>query len=140
MTELLSSSYEETLQWGEKIGLTLVPGDIVALKGDLGAGKTSITKGIAKSIGIKDVITSPTYTIVYEYEGKIPLYHMDMYRISGIEEFEMLGVDDLLFGKGITLIEWSERIQEYLPEKGKSISIKIIENGMRKIILEGITL
>jgi tRNA threonylcarbamoyladenosine biosynthesis protein TsaE len=140
LTELLSSSYEETLQWGEKIGLTLVPGDIVALKGDLGAGKTSITKGIAKSIGIKDVITSPTYTIVYEYEGKIPLYHMDMYRISGIEEFEMLGVDDLLFGKGITLIEWSERIQEYLPEKGKSISIKIIENGMRKIILEGITL
>ncbi|QEN09857.1 tRNA (adenosine(37)-N6)-threonylcarbamoyltransferase complex ATPase subunit type 1 TsaE [Oceanispirochaeta crateris] len=138
--ELLSHSFEETLQWGKKVGKSLKPGDIIALKGDLGAGKTSITKGIAKSLGIEDEITSPTYTIVSEYEGSIPLYHMDMYRISGVEEFEMLGVDELLFGKGITLIEWSERILEYLPEDCKSISIQIMESGVRKIILEGISL
>ena len=140
MTELLSSSFEETLELGFKIGKVLTPGDIVALNGDLGAGKTSISKGIARALGIKDVITSPTYTIVSEYEGNIPLYHMDMYRIDGIEEFELLGVDELLFGQGVSLIEWSERIAEYLPDDCKTLNISILENGQRKISLEGIEL
>ncbi|MBF9014825.1 MULTISPECIES: tRNA (adenosine(37)-N6)-threonylcarbamoyltransferase complex ATPase subunit type 1 TsaE [unclassified Oceanispirochaeta] len=140
MTELLSSSFEETLELGFKIGKVLKPGDIVALNGDLGAGKTSISKGIARALGIKDVITSPTYTIVSEYEGTIPLYHMDMYRIDGIEEFELLGVDELLFGQGVSLIEWSERITEYLPDDCKTLNISILENGQRKISLEGIEL
>ena len=140
MTELLSSSFEETLELGFKIGKVLKPGDIVALNGDLGAGKTSISKGIARALGIKDVITSPTYTIVSEYEGNIPLYHMDMYRIDGIEEFELLGVDELLFGQGVSLIEWSERITEYLPDDCKTLNISILENGQRKISLEGIEL
>lgn len=140
MTELLSSSFEETLELGFKIGKVLKPGDIVALNGDLGAGKTSISKGIARALGIKDVITSPTYTIVSEYEGNIPLYHMDMYRIDGIEEFELLGVDELLFGQGVSLIEWSERIAEYLPDDCKTLNISILENGQRKISLEGIEL
>ena len=91
-------------------------------------------------MGIKEDVTSPTYTIVSEYDGSLPLYHMDMYRIDGIEEFEMLGVDDLLFGRGVSLIEWSERIEEYLPDDCKSITIRILENGERKIILDGIEL
>ncbi|MDC7234060.1 MAG: tRNA (adenosine(37)-N6)-threonylcarbamoyltransferase complex ATPase subunit type 1 TsaE [Spirochaetales bacterium] len=140
MTEFYSSSFEETLEWGEKIGKQLRPGDIVALNGDLGAGKTSISKGIALALGIKDDITSPTYTIVSEYDGEIPLYHMDMYRIDGIEEFELLGVDELLFGNGVSLIEWSERISEYLPDDCKSLQISILEDGRRKIILKGINL
>jgi tRNA threonylcarbamoyladenosine biosynthesis protein TsaE len=140
LTELLSSSFKETLDFGLKIGKVLKPGDIVALSGDLGAGKTSISKGIAKALGIEEEITSPTYTIVSEYEGTIPLYHMDMYRIDGIEEFELLGVDELLFGQGVSLIEWSERISEYLPDDCKSLKISILENGQRKITLEGIEL
>ncbi len=138
MTELLSKSPEDTREFGFRIGKVLKPGDIVALNGDLGAGKTTITKGIAKALGIEEEITSPTYTIVSEYEAPLPLYHMDMYRIDGIEEFELLGVDELLFGQGVSLIEWSERIAEYLPEDGKSISITINSDGSRTIILEGI--
>ena len=138
MTELLSKSPEDTREFGFRIGKVLKPGDIVALNGDLGAGKTTITKGISKALGIEEEITSPTYTIVSEYEAPLPLYHMDMYRIDGIEEFELLGVDELLFGQGVSLIEWSERIAEYLPEDGKSISITINSDGSRTIILEGI--
>lgn len=140
MTELLSNSFEETLDWGFKIGKMLKPGDIVALNGNLGAGKTSISKGIALGLGIEDEITSPSYTIVSEYEGTIPLYHMDMYRIDGVEEFELLGVDELLFGQGVSLIEWSERIIEYLPDDCKSLNIDILDNGQRKITLKGIDL
>lgn len=126
------------MDFGFKIGKKLKPGDIVALNGDLGAGKTTITKGIARALGISEDVTSPTYTIVSEYEGALPLYHMDMYRIEGIEEFEMLGVDELLFGQGVSLIEWSERIAEYLPEDGKAINISINGDGSRSITLEGI--
>lgn len=140
MNEVISKSFEETLDWGKKIGKELKAGDIVALHGDLGAGKTSLTKGVALALGITEDVTSPTYTIVSEYDGRLPLYHMDMYRIDGIEEFEMLGVDDLIFGSGVSLIEWSERIAEYLPDDCKAVTIKILENGDRKIILEGIEL
>lgn len=140
MTELLSSSFEETVDIGCRIGKVLKAGDIVALNGDLGAGKTSLSKGIARALGISDEITSPSYTIVSEYEGTPPLYHMDMYRIGGIEEFELLGVDELLFGQGVSLIEWSERISEYLPDDCPRLTISILETGQRKITLEGIEL
>ena len=138
MTELLSDSFENTLKIGEKIGRVLQAGDIICMEGDLGAGKTSMTKGIALALEIPDEITSPTYTLISEYEGKCPLYHMDLYRIDSMEEFEMLGAEDLLFGSGISIIEWSERIEEYLPEDKKIINISILEDGKRKIQLKGI--
>lgn len=130
---------QETLDIGTKLGNAIKPGDIIALKGDLGVGKTVITKGIAIALDINEDVTSPTYNIVCEYSGRIPLYHMDLYRIEGSEEFEMLGVDDLLFGTGLSVIEWSERIEDYLPED--YITVEIIRNPKdesRKIIITGI--
>ncbi|OQY41022.1 MAG: tRNA (adenosine(37)-N6)-threonylcarbamoyltransferase complex ATPase subunit type 1 TsaE [Spirochaetaceae bacterium 4572_7] len=123
----ITKSHNETFQLGEKIGKLAQPGNIIALKGDLGAGKTVLTKGIASALSIKEDVTSPTYNIVCEYTGSIPLYHMDLYRISDIEEFEMLGVDNLLFGKGLSVIEWSERIEGNLPED--IITITILRNS-----------
>jgi tRNA threonylcarbamoyladenosine biosynthesis protein TsaE len=138
LTTLISKSFEETINIGREIGAQLRPGNIVCLEGDLGAGKTSLTKGIALALDIPDEITSPTYTLISEYYGTCPLYHMDLYRIDGIEEFEMLGAEDLLFGRGISVIEWSERIEEYLPEDKKIIKVTIMPDLYRKIEIEGI--
>jgi tRNA threonylcarbamoyladenosine biosynthesis protein TsaE len=130
--EFVSSSPEETFAFGKKIGQLLGPGSIVALKGNLGAGKTVFTKGIALALGISEEITSPTYTIISEYEGKNPLYHMDAYRLSGDDEFRLLGAEDMLFGKGITVIEWPERLRS-LPEDIFMVEISIMEDGKRSI-------
>ena len=137
MTNFISNSFLETVEIGRKIGKTLQAGDIICLEGDLGAGKTSLTKGIAQSLNIEEEITSPTYTIISEYPGKYKLFHMDLYRIDSSEEFEMIGADEILFSDGISIIEWSERIEDYLPDEKKIINITIQENGSRKIILTG---
>jgi len=140
LLKFLSNSFEDTIHIGKQIGKVLRPGDIVCLEGDLGAGKTALSKGVAISLEISDEVTSPTYTLISEYQGICPLYHMDLYRIDSIEEFEMLGAEELLFGKGISLIEWSERIEDYLPEDKKIIKITILPDGSRQIELKGITL
>lgn len=130
---------QETLNIGKRVGNSVKPGDIIALKGDLGAGKTVITKGIALALDINEDVTSPTYNIVCEYSGRIPLYHMDLYRIEGSEEFEMLGVDDLLFGNGVSVIEWSERIEDYLPEDHIVIDIeRNADDESRNISIKGL--
>lgn len=113
--KLHSSNSDETIELGRKIGLCLKKGDILAMQGTLGAGKTTITKGIAESLGVKDVITSPTFCLISEYEGKMPLYHIDVYRLDGTEDFINLGTDDMLYGNGVSIIEWSEKIMEELP-------------------------
>lgn len=136
----ITHSPEETIELGRLIGTKVKPGDIIALKGTLAAGKTTITKGIAQSLNIQEDITSPTYTLVGEYYGKIPLYHMDMYRIESIEEFEMLGIDHLLFGNGVSVIEWSERIEEYLPEEHIIIIMNRLDDGSREVTLKGLDL
>ncbi len=136
----ITNTPEDTIKLGTEIGKKLQPGDIIALKGNLAAGKTTITKGIAISLEIEDEITSPTYTIISEYYGKIPLYHMDMYRIEGSEEFEMLGADEMLYGSGISVIEWSERIEEYLPENHIIIDIQRQDDCSRIITIEGLEL
>lgn len=94
----------ELIAIGEQIGKKLIAGDVLVLTGDLGAGKTTLTKGIAKSLGISQMIKSPTYTIVREYEGRLPLYHLDVYRIG--DDPDSIDLDDFLYGAGVTVIEW----------------------------------
>ena len=100
MLTFTTSSAEETITLGEKIGRLLKKGDIIAMQGTLAAGKTTITKGIAKALGITDTITSPTFCLISEYQGTMPLYHMDVYRLDGTEDFINLGTDDMLYGDG----------------------------------------
>lgn len=132
---------EETLSLAIKIGHKLKKGDILALNGDLGAGKTVFAKGIAIALEIKEDVTSPTYNIICEYNGLIPFYHMDLYRISDYDEFEMLGVDHLLFGDGIVVIEWCERIIDELPDNIIVIDIeRSQESNIRTITIKGLDL
>ena len=115
----------------------LTKGDIIAMQGTLAAGKTTITKGIARALGIKEEITSPTFCLISEYEGKIPLYHMDVYRLEGGDDFINLGVEDLIYGNGVSLIEWSEKVMDELPKKTIILKIEPIEGtNERNISLE----
>ncbi len=129
-----TNSAEETIELGKKIGSMLKPGDIIAMEGTLAAGKTTITKGIAGALGIEDNITSPTFCLISEYYGnKMPLYHMDVYRLDGPEDFLNLGVEELLYGQGVCIIEWSEKIKSVLPSKTITLSITPEDDGSRKI-------
>lgn len=118
-----ADSAEETVALGERLGALLHPGDIIALEGNLAAGKTTLTKGIARALGVEETITSPTFCLVSEYAGKLPLYHFDVYRLQGADDFFDVGADEMLYGNGVCVIEWSEKIMEALPER--TIRIKI---------------
>lgn len=132
-----TNSAEETIELGKKIGSFLKGGEIFAMQGTLAAGKTTITKGIAQALNVKDEITSPTFCLISEYEGKIPLYHMDVYRLNGGEDFINLGAEDLIYGKGVSIIEWSEKIMEELPKSTIILKIEPIEGTtQRKIEIE----
>ncbi len=129
-----TNSAEETISLGEKIGSCLKGGEIFAMQGTLAAGKTTITKGIAKALGVKDEITSPTFCLISEYEGRIPLYHMDVYRLDGGEDFIDLGAEDLIYGKGVSIIEWSEKIMEELPKSTIILKIEPVEGTTQRTI------
>ncbi|MDO4507230.1 MAG: tRNA (adenosine(37)-N6)-threonylcarbamoyltransferase complex ATPase subunit type 1 TsaE [Spirochaetales bacterium] len=129
-----TSTSEETIALGRKIGSLLKAGDVIAMTGTLAAGKTTITKGIAESLGVSDNITSPTFCLISEYDGtKMPLYHMDVYRLEGAEDFVNLGVEDMLYGNGVCIIEWSEKVQSELPKKTIFMKITPSEDGTRTI-------
>ncbi|MDO5338259.1 MAG: tRNA (adenosine(37)-N6)-threonylcarbamoyltransferase complex ATPase subunit type 1 TsaE [Eubacteriales bacterium] len=132
----------ETFEVGKKIGEKAHPGQVYTLTGDLGVGKTVLTQGVAKGLGIEEPVSSPTFTIIQEYEsGRLPFYHFDVYRIGDIEEMEEIGYDDYFFGKGICLIEWANLIEEILPDKRISIIIeKNLEKGFdyRRITIEAL--
>lgn len=130
-----TSSAEETIALGRKIGALLCKGDILAMQGTLAAGKTTITKGIAESLGVTDVITSPTFCLISEYEGKMPLYHLDVYRLEGSEDFINLGTDDMLYGNGVSIIEWSEKIMDELPKDVIIIKLEPECDGSTKRII-----
>jgi len=110
-------SDKETEEAGFYLGKVLVKGDIICLTGDLGAGKTVLVKGIASGLGVDDYVTSPTFTLINEYEGEIPVYHFDVYRIADTEELYDIGINEYLYGDGIILIEWADLIREILPEE-----------------------
>lgn len=133
MLEFTTKTSEETIELGFKIGKKLKKGNIIAMQGTLAAGKTTITKGIAKALEITDTITSPTFCLISEYYGKMPLYHMDVYRLEGSEDFENLGTEDMLYGDGVCIIEWSEKIMDSLPKETIIINIQPKDDGSRKI-------
>lgn len=129
----VTHSSEETEQYGIKLASLLQAGDVIAFDGDLGAGKTTFTKGLAKGLGVAKVVNSPTFTIIKEYEGKLPLYHMDVYRLE--ESGEDLGFDEYFDGDGVTVVEWAKFIQPYLPDEYLLISIRRIDENVREFQL-----
>lgn len=122
-----SKNENELIAYGQGIGRQLKAGDVLVLTGDLGAGKTTLTKGIAKGLGIDQMIKSPTYTIAREYEGKLPLYHLDVYRIG--DDPDSIDLDDFIFGGGVTVIEWGELLAEETLHDYLEILITKTETG-----------
>ncbi len=128
------NNVEETKRFAKTIAKYLLPSDVITLNGDLGAGKTSFTQGIAEGLDINQIVNSPTFTLIKEYEGKYPLYHMDVYRLEG--QVEDLGFEDYFFGNGVTVVEWATIIDEYLPENYLNIIIHVLGENERNISLE----
>ena len=141
MKEKETWSAKETYLFGKIMGETAKAGDIYCLTGDLGVGKTVFTKGFASGLGITEAVSSPTFTIVQEYqEGRLPFYHFDVYRIGDISEMDEIGYEDYFYGDGVCLVEWGEQMKELLPEDVFYIRIeKVLEKGFdyRKIYIEG---
>ncbi len=134
MMNLLSLSAEHTMEIGSRIGSFLRAGDVIALEGTLAAGKTTITKGIARALDIQDPVTSPTFTLVSEYYGRLTLYHMDVYRLDSIEEFLNLGVEEMLYGDGVCIVEWSDKISEVLPDSTITIMLSIPDTTDQRLL------
>ena len=123
MTE--SFRAEDTFRIGETMGKNAMPGEVLCLSGNLGVGKTVFAKGFAKGLGIEEAVNAPTFTILREYDGgRLPLYHFDTYRLEDAEEMEEVGLDEYLFGEGVCLIEWPERIAEILPANCRWVCIE----------------
>lgn len=118
-----SAGERDTVRLAQALADLLLPGAVLALDGDLGAGKTTFSQALAYALGVKDVVNSPTFTIIKEYEGRLPFYHMDVYRISEAEADE-LGLDDYFYGSGVTVVEWASRIPGLLPAEYLSIYIE----------------
>lgn len=132
---LLSHSAEETERFGEMLADTLHPGSVVAYTGALGMGKTAFTRGLARRLGCRGRVTSPTFTIVNEYEGNIPLFHFDMYRLSSSDELFDIGWEDYLARGGVCAVEWSERVTDALPHDTVFVNIaRDTENENQRII------
>lgn len=125
---------EETKKFGIKIGSLLGPKDILCLNGELGAGKTTMTKSIGLGLGVDDYITSPTFALINEYEGKCPVYHFDVYRLEAVDDLFDLGFDDYFFGNGVCIIEWAEKIEKLLPEDRVIINISKGHNENERIV------
>ena len=135
---MLTNSVRETMLIGERLARTLNPGDMIALSGDLGSGKTTFTKGIGKGLGVKNSkrINSPTFVLIKEYSGKIPLYHLDLYRLDDLKEIENLAIEEYIYGTGVTVIEWAEKMKSLLPKKYISVRFKVKGDGKREVLVE----
>ena len=132
-----TSSGEETINLGLRLGTLLNEGDIVALAGDLGSGKTWFTKGVALGLEISSdtVITSPSFSLMNEYQGRCAFFHMDVYRLENVSDFINAGLDEYLYGNGVTVMEWADRWPEVLPEKSIKIQLVILDECSREITL-----
>jgi len=136
MLSIISKNPEETQKFGKKIGKNLFPKSIIALSGKLGSGKTTLIQGIGEGLGVISPIKSPSFTLVNEYQGPLPLYHFDLYRLSGEEEIEHLGYEEYFFKKkGIVAIEWADKMESFLTFPHLKIKIKMIDFFQREIVL-----
>lgn len=133
-TEIITASAEETQSFASRLAKELKPGDVLCLRGGLGAGKTAFTQGLARGLGVSEYVTSPTFTIVNVYEsGSMPLYHFDVYRIADSDEMYEIGYDEYIYGEGVSVIEWPQLIEDILPEERYDVIIEKLddENGRR---------
>lgn len=128
----ISNSPDITFSLAEKMGMVIEPGSVITLEGDLGAGKTTFTKGLAKGLGITKNVNSPTFTIIKEYQGRLPLYHMDVYRLD--DESEDMGFEEYFEGEGVTVVEWAHLIEEQLPKERLAIHLYRLSDVERKIV------
>jgi tRNA threonylcarbamoyladenosine biosynthesis protein TsaE len=136
---VISGSPEETFLIGRIIGRNLVEKEVVALVGELGSGKTCLTQGIARGLGVPEdyQITSPSFTLINEYKGRVMLYHFDLYRLSRASEMDDMGYEEYLFGQGVTVIEWAEKLTGVLPDDTLFIFINYADENQREIIISG---
>ena len=134
--EKLVCNVEEAHAFAKELARLLEPGDVITLEGDLGAGKTTFTQGLAKGLNIRKNVNSPTFTIIKEYYGDMPLYHMDVYRLKDMDED--LGFDEYFTGEGVCVVEWAHLIKDYLPESLLEISIYHMDETTRKFIFHPI--
>ncbi len=135
--EFLSSSPEETLGVARALGAVLLPGDVVALVGELGAGKTLFCKGVGEALGVPaDRVVSPSFTVVTEHQGRVLLRHIDVYRLASVREAEVVGIEELLSdGEAVCLVEWADRIESLLPKDRIEVTFTILKGDVRRILL-----
>ncbi len=141
MQQFITSSETETEALGERLAKKLKPGDVVALFGGMGMGKTALTRGIARGLGVTEGVSSPTFALVHEYEGRVPVYHFDMYRVENWDDLYSTGFFDYLASGGVLIVEWSENIENALPEN--AVCVRMSRRGgdnERSISVDGVTL
>jgi tRNA threonylcarbamoyladenosine biosynthesis protein TsaE len=131
----ISVSVAETKAAGARLAEKIQAGDVIALVGDLGAGKTQFVKGLAKGLGSEEMVTSPTFTLVHEYQGKrVPIYHFDFYRIESLAALRAIGFDEIVFGDGVSVIEWADRFADAIPPRARWIKFEIVSDDQRRIL------
>jgi len=133
---LATSSPEETDAAGQRLGAALGPGDVVALSGELGAGKTVFVQGVVRALGVTTGATSPTFVLVNEYRGRLPVHHVDAYRTSSLAELLDLGLEEMMDGDGVTIIEWAERLEPVLPLRAVRVRIAGVGDEAREITID----
>jgi tRNA threonylcarbamoyladenosine biosynthesis protein TsaE len=134
--EITTNSPEETQEFGARLGKLARPGDVFLLVGKLGAGKTCLTQGIARGLGIKEYAASPSFVVVRELYGRLPLYHMDFYRLDNLEEIAELGLDDYFYGQGVSVVEWAEKGISLLPPEHLLIEMSYVSDTRRRLKLK----
>ena len=135
--EIVSRGPEETRALGEKLGRRLEAGDLVTLSGELGAGKTALAQGIAAGLEVVEPVSSPTFALVHEYAGRVPVWHLDVYRLRSLDELVDLSWQDLLAGNGVLLVEWPERIAPALPPERLEVLLEHVDEHSRRLTLTG---
>jgi tRNA threonylcarbamoyladenosine biosynthesis protein TsaE len=133
--DFISHSEAQTRRLGARLAAWLEPGDVLALMGDLGSGKTRWIQGVCLGLAVSDPVISPTFTLVNEYQGRLPVYHVDLYRLADITEVATFGLEDYLYGSGVSLIEWADRAKTLLPAEYLDVELYHLEETKRRVVL-----